>query len=331
MKRDTPEIKAVLVDQQAPSVMSAPPTKQETPGVKSFFSRYWQFVVCGAVFLGFVLNDSVFKWVGALTYLPLLAFGVFILAFIFRFMLNKTTTDAYIHADAYETDFASLPAIHKVWLTQVQFLVYIIVIALLASKVLGDNPPPRETFIPTNTWQTELDASIIRPEWNARLDVITAGIVRDRERYLEIEHQRVGGMPWYFVAGLHERESSRNFTRHLHEGSPLIHRTFYVPKGRLPNKPPPYLFEESAEDALYVLEHENWVNWYDQVETLNAIEAYNGLGYRHRDVPSPYLWSGTTRYSRGKYVADGRYSAISVDQQAGVITIWLRMRQRGYL
>lgn len=119
-----------------PTVMPEPPTPAETPGIKSFGERYWQFLVWGAVFLGLVLNNTVFKWMGALTYLPLLAFGVFILAFIMRHILNKTSTDAYIHGDAYDTDFASLSARDKVFLTQGQFAVYIIVIAILAASVL---------------------------------------------------------------------------------------------------------------------------------------------------------------------------------------------------
>jgi uncharacterized membrane protein len=119
------------------TVMKLPPTREETPGIKSFFTRYWQFAVWGGIFLGLVLDNAVFKWFGALTYLPLLAFSVFMLAFIMRHILNKTSTDAYIHADAYDTDFAALPTIHKVWLTQIQFGIYILVIALLASKVLG--------------------------------------------------------------------------------------------------------------------------------------------------------------------------------------------------
>lgn len=120
-----------------PSVMDRPPTREEAPGIKSFFSRYWQFMVWGAVFLVLVLDNAVFKYLGALTYLPLLSFSVFMLAFIMRHILNKTSTDAYIHWDAYDRDFASLPTIHKVWLTQLQFGIYLIVIALLASKVLG--------------------------------------------------------------------------------------------------------------------------------------------------------------------------------------------------
>jgi lysozyme family protein len=191
-------------------------------------------------------------------------------------------------------------------------------------------PIPSPTFPVTETekWFNEV---MLRPEWIPRLDVIVAGIVRDKERYLAVEKMRPNGMPWYFVGGIHERESSRNFTRHLHEGSPLIHRTQFVPKNRLPPpKDPPYTFSESAEDALYVLKHEDRVPWNDTRIALDALEAYNGLGYRkyHPDVFSPYLWSGTGAYSRGKYIADGRFSSTTVDQQAGVAALWLRLRQR---
>ncbi len=317
-------MKTMHVATGQPSVMPCPPTKDEAPGFKSFFRRYWQFVIWGIVFLGLVLNNEVFKFLGALTYLPLLSFGVFILAFILRHILHRTSTDAYIEGDAYDTDFASLPAIHKVWLTQVQFFVYILVIAILASKVMGDEAVvhPKPTATPT-----------IRPEWTGRLDVVITGIVRNRDRYLVIEHQRLNGMPWFYVAGIHERESSRNFTCHLSEGSPLIHRTIYVPKGRLPYADPPYTFEQGAEDALYVLEHENVVNWSDYDASLYAIEAYNGLGYKlyHPDVKSPYVWSGTSLYTRGKYTSDGRFSRISVDQQVGVEAIRMRMKERGIL
>lgn len=120
-----------------PTVMPTPPTKAETPGFTSFFERYWQFCLWGAVSLVLVLNNQVFKFLGALIYLPLLVFAVFILAFVVRHVLNRTSTDAYIHADAYDTDFASLTPLAKVVITQIQFAVYLIAIAFLAARVLG--------------------------------------------------------------------------------------------------------------------------------------------------------------------------------------------------
>ena len=50
-------------------------------------------------------------------------------------------------------------------------------------------------------------------------------------------------------------------------------------------------------------------------------ETYNGLGYHYRGRPSPYVYAGTDQYTRGKYVADGVYSATAVDAQVGVLAL----------
>jgi lysozyme family protein len=51
--------------------------------------------------------------------------------------------------------------------------------------------------------------------------------------------------------------------------------------------------------------------------TLYRLEAYNGLGYRGLGVPTPYLWSFSNHYERGKFVADGKFSATAKSQQCG--------------
>lgn len=183
---------------------------------------------------------------------------------------------------------------------------------------------------PAATNQQRWQTAILRPAWIPALDKAIWHYQRDSRRYLAIQHQRENGMPAPIIAAIHGRESSWDFTRHLHEGSPLTHRTRDVPKGRPLTPDPPYTFEQSAEDALYLLKREHLVHWSSSTAALDAIESYNGLGYRkyHPDVPSPYLWSGTSHYSRGKYVADGRYSATAPDAQPGVAAILLRMRQR---
>jgi lysozyme family protein len=38
-------------------------------------------------------------------------------------------------------------------------------------------------------------------------------------------------------------------------------------------------------------------------------------------VPSPYLCSFTDQYSRGKYVADGKYDAAAVSKQCGAAAL----------
>lgn len=221
-----------------------------------------------------------------------------------------------------------------------KYLLYLAVLLAFAKPPAAHAPPkalviklptPTPTPVPTATPKFQFVGVTIRPEWGPRLDVVIAGMVRDKGRYVGVQNMRPNGMPWYFVGGIHERESSRSFKCHLHEGSPLIHRTQYVPKGRPLHPEPPYTWEQSSEDALYVLKHENQVHWYNTPAALDAIEAYNGLGYRryHSEVKTPYLWSGTSFYSRGKYVADGRFSPTAIDRQAGVAALWLRMKERG--
>lgn len=283
--------------------------------------RYIILTVVTMALLGLVMNNAAFKTFGPILYMVMLTFAVFVLAILIRRILNRKTTDAYVHSDQFDKDFIAMPANQRVWVTIIQFLVYLFIIAMIAGHTMGATPP------------TEFTNVTIRPEWNARLDKIAYGIAKDKDRYVAIEKMRPNGMPWFIVGGIHERESSRNFLRHLHEGSSLQSRTAYVPKGRPLHPNPAYTFQQSAEDALYVLKQEDTVQWTNTSKALYAIELYNGLGYRkyHPDVPSPYLWSGTTKYTRGKYVSDGRFSQLALDQQAGVVALWIRAIERGLL
>lgn len=162
-----------------------------------------------------------------------------------------------------------------------------------------------------------------------RLDKAVALYTRTQGRYKAIERQRSNGVPAPILFCLHYRESDNNFRTHPHNGDPLNRRTYHVPAGRLPNKPPPYTFEESAEDAFYVVDRLQFTDWGNLESALDKTEAFNGLGYRRMGKPSPYNWSGTNQYTRGKYYADGKYSPTLVDQQLGVAAILLRMEQRG--
>ena len=75
---------------------------------------------------------------------------------------------------------------------------------------------------------------------------------------------------------------------------------------------------------------ENKVNWSECDDSLYNIEKYNGLGYlKYRPINSPYLWSGTNHYTKGKYVADGKYSSTAIDKQLGTCAILKRMSDRG--
>lgn len=186
-----------------------------------------------------------------------------------------------------------------------------------------------ENFILSFQEQRWVDATIHASrisEIDKAIDIYKKNI----DTYKKIENLRVGGVPSYVIFVLHGRESTWNFNRHLHEGSPLTGRTLYVPKGRPKKWNPPFTFIQSAEDALYLLKDlENGNRWGTLQDMLQNIEAYNGLGYQnyHPSVPSPYLWAGTSLYTKGKYVSDGKFDYNAVDKQLGCATILKRMEQ----
>jgi len=184
---------------------------------------------------------------------------------------------------------------------------------------------------PKTHYEKLWDTAEVRPSNVFRVDKAIALYQDTRSRYVKIQNMRKTGVPAAVIFCFHGRESTWNFRRHLHEGSPLTGRTRYVPKGRPRVGSPPFTFSESAEDALYTLKHLERKNWHTVDTALYNIEAYNGLGYKryHKNVNSPYLWSGTNHYTRGKYVADGRFSSRAVDKQLGCCAILKRMQARG--
>ena len=124
-------------------------------------------------------------------------------------------------------------------------------------------------------------------------------------------------MPWWFVAVLHDLEASRDFGAHLHNGDPLTHRTVNVPRNRPPGNPP-FTFEESARDALTFEGFAHVADW-SISHALFRFERFNGFGYRNPsiDIPSPYLWSFSQHYTRGKFSSDGHFEPTLVSQQCG--------------
>ena len=104
------------------------------------------------------------------------------------------------------------------------------------------------------------------------------------------------------------------FSTYLHNGEELGHVTTLVPKGIY------FGTNEWTEAAVDSLTREgcNNLDKNDTNSILDFAERYNGLGYKNKGVPSPYVWAGTTNYKGGKYVRDGVYDPNHVDQQLGV-------------
>jgi lysozyme family protein len=145
-------------------------------------------------------------------------------------------------------------------------------------------------------------------------------LVAAKERYLSVS--KGTGIPWPFIAVTHQRESSQRWDRSLAQGDPWNKKSTHVPAGRGPFPS----WEAAAYDALvncapHAARNKDW----SIGGLLTLLERYNGLGYVRRGLPSPYLWSGTDQYSRGKYVADGVFDPGEVDKQLGCAGLIMAM------
>jgi lysozyme family protein len=129
-------------------------------------------------------------------------------------------------------------------------------------------------------------------------------------------------VPWFVIAVIHERESSQSWAANLAQGDPWSTVSVHVPKGQGP-------FPSWEAAAVNALERcapyaAHWADW-SIGGMLTLLEAYNGLGYAQRGVPSPYVWAGTDQYIAGKYIADGHYDPHAIDHQLGCAALLARM------
>ncbi len=166
----------------------------------------------------------------------------------------------------------------------------------------------------------KIPAGIRLRSTDARVRAIATG----KPRYDQVANAT--GVPWHVIGIIHEMEAGLNFAAHLHNGDPLTNRTVQVPAGRPPTGIPPFQWEESAIDAL-TLEGLAAVKLWSIERTAYQLEAYNGWGYRSRNtgVSTPYLWSATNNYQKGKFVRDGVFDPNAVSGQIGAMALLRRL------
>lgn len=188
---------------------------------------------------------------------------------------------------------------------------------------------PTVTLTPQmrSEYQRLFDTAAIRPEKLAEVNALVDRIVAARPRYEAVGNKL--NVPWYFIGIVHCMEGGLSFAKHLHNGDPLTGKTFNVPAGRPKTGNAPFTWEASAEDALVFDKVNQWTDW-TIPGLLFKMEGYNGFGYRKLAQPinSPYLWSMTNHYSKGKYIADGAYSPTAVSKQTGAASLLRRMAEK---
>ena len=159
----------------------------------------------------------------------------------------------------------------------------------------------------------------IRPARLGEANAAARRAINGKATYEQVE--RLTGVPWYFIALCHYRESNFDFDTYLGNGETLHRVTTLVPKGRGPFAS----FVDGAVDALRI---ENFVGTQDWciARTLFRLECFNGLGYHAKGVNSPYLYGGSNLYGPpeakcGKFVADHVFDPGHVDSQLGTAVI----------
>lgn len=172
-----------------------------------------------------------------------------------------------------------------------------------------------------------LDTMEVRPEWKDAIDRRARAILANKERYQYVSNLLGGRIPWYFIGAIHSMESGLSFDGVLHNGEKILgtgRKTKLVPKGRGPFT----TWEDAACDALKIKKLDQIEDWSDE-RMCYELERFNGFGYRnyHPTVLSPYLWSGSTHYTKGKYVADGKWSSTAKSGQSGAVLLIKRVAE----
>ncbi len=166
------------------------------------------------------------------------------------------------------------------------------------------------------------DTAVVRTEKAAEVAKAAQSLRGLKPKYDEVSVATT--VPWYVVGMIHSLEAGFDLNSHLHNGDSLAAVTHQVPKGHPRNGSPPFTWTASAIDALLLkgLQKVGKDAW--SVERIAyELERYNGFGYRdhHPSVKSPYLWSLTNQYTKGKYVGDHQFDPNEPSKQVGAMAI----------
>jgi lysozyme family protein len=136
-------------------------------------------------------------------------------------------------------------------------------------------------------------------------------------------------VPWYFVGIIHAMEATFDFRSHLHNGDSLSRKTVQVPSGRPPVWNPPTDWVSSAVDAVTYDGFADEQDW-SLPRMLYRFESYNGWRSRiEHKINTPYLWSFSNHYTKGKFVADNVWDPNAVSRQCGAAVMLKALVERG--
>ncbi len=178
-------------------------------------------------------------------------------------------------------------------------------------------------------WQIQNDE--LTEKQKEELQEIRNAYLKNIDRYKEIS-QKSGLIPPEVIAAIHYRENATDFlngsfTVYLHNGDPLGEPSSNVPYPDFGED----AFDEAALDALKGYDDVSDSNYLEnRAETLNlttdsrdltAMVTYTSFFQGWKNYPNNYVYSGTSIYQSGVYVADHVYDENAVDQNYGTYLV----------
>lgn len=205
--------------------------------------------------------------------------------------------------------------------------------AILHTSTIPTLPDPQHTPTPTPSplppvvsiphagdYATKFTSMIINTNLLPEIKNIAISISHNQNRYQTVA-SAVGLTYWPLVGIIHNLESRKmDFSSHLYNGDPLTGKTLHIPPGRPISGNPPFTWEAAAIDALVYKSFDKWHDW-TVIGCAYMLEMYNGMGYRIRNVASPYLWAGSSIYTKGFFTSDGHFDPNAVSKQIGGMTM----------
>lgn len=180
----------------------------------------------------------------------------------------------------------------------------------------------------TIAWYEDLfKTQVFKPGKEKSIESVGKLILKGMEVYRSLEAKT--GVPAALIGCIHNMEGSCDMKTYLGNGERVIgtsKKTVLVPKGRGPFA----TFEAGALDALAVDKLDKVKDWNVGL-ILQYSEKFNGMGYMKKGVNSPYIWSFSQHYTKGKYVRDGVYDADAVSEQVGVATVIKWLADHGHI
>jgi len=188
--------------------------------------------------------------------------------------------------------------------------------------------PSRATLKPAEDWQVppvkavEYETMFLAAKPNPAMVEQTRKVV---DKILLNRNKFVTSttVPWYWLGAIMFQENSLDFSKQLLNGQKWDKRTTIVPKGLGPW----YSFNYSLVFAINYKKLDT-LKW-DIGNALMHAEKWNGLGYRKRNIRSPYIWAGTDLQQKGLYVSDGKFDPEGWKTRPGVAAIFLELKARG--